>query len=173
MPVPLTQNYITKDCLVSAGVSKWYIIPFASVTATTVVANVVTVITKATGIAFKTYAQEMEQSTWTYDGASTMANGTKAYDWNATLKAVGLNTLDQQEFDLLIQNKLLLVAEMVNGDNWMLGRGFGSMGIESKLDVGTAMGDYQGTVITIKGRSNVPALKVDSTIIATLSTPGV
>jgi len=168
MPCPLTQNYVLKDCLTTAGVESWLVTPFANVLTTTLTANVVTAITKT--LAWKSYAQETEQSMWSYTGAGTNANGTKAYDWSATIKTNGLNTLDQQELDTLLSNKVVLIAKMYNGEYWMLGRTFGSTAIDSAFESGTAMGDFQGTTLTVKGRSNAPAVKVDTAIIAALLT---
>lgn len=166
MPCPLTQNFTLKDCLATAGVESWLVTPFSNVLTTTVAANIVTVITKT--LPWKSYAQEVEQSTWDYSGTGTQAAGTKAYDWTATIVANGLNTLDAEEFNTLISNKCVFIAKMYNGDYWMLGRTFGTSGMDSKFDAGKAMNDFQGTTITIKGRSNVPALKVDPTIVAGL-----
>lgn len=166
MACPLTQNYVNKDCKSVAGVKKFYITPFANLLTTTVVANVVTVITKT--LTWKTYAQESEIANWDYTGAGSLANGTYAYDWNATMKCMALNTLDTVEFDLLLKNKLVLIAEMENGDFWMLGRDYGCSVDNTKFESGTAFGDFIGTTIAIKGRSSNPMLKVDSTIIAGL-----
>jgi hypothetical protein len=166
MACPLGSNYTPKDCLTTAGVKSWYITPFSNVTASTVTSNVVTAITKT--VAFKTYAQQAETSTWTYTGDGTQANGAYAYDWEATIKTFGLETADQVEFELLIKNKLLLIAEMNDGTYWMLGRDYGSNAVNDAFVAGTAFNDYQGDTIVIKGRAKTKALKVDSTIIAGL-----
>ncbi|CAB4204300.1 hypothetical protein UFOVP1393_45 [uncultured Caudovirales phage] len=168
MPCPLTQNYTLKDCLSTAGVASWYITPFSNMLTAVLTANVVTAITKT--LAFKTIAQEIEQGTWSYTGAGTSAAGTKAYDWECSIKMNGLNTLDQQEIELILSNKVVLIAVMQNGDAWMLGRGYGSNAIDSKFEAGTAMGDFIGTTLTVKGRSSVSAVKVDPTILAGLLT---
>lgn len=166
MACPLTQNYVTKDCLQTAGVASWYITPFANITASTLTANVVTAVTHT--VAFKTIAQEIEQGNWSYTGTSATANGSIAFDWQAVVKMVGLNTLDQEEINLILQNKCVLIAVMQNGDAWMLGREFGSTGIDSAFESGTAMGDFIGTTVTVKGRATAMAKKVDPTILAGL-----
>jgi len=163
MPCPLTQNYTVQDCLTTAGVKSWIITPFSNMLTAPLTANVVTAITKTA--TFKSYAQPVESGTWSYTGNGTTANGSRAYDWEATVKTIGLGTADQQEFDLLIQNKLVLIAEMNDGTYWMLGRTYGSISVDTKFEAGTAMNDYQGTMIIVKGRSNAPAVKVDATII--------
>ena len=166
MSCPLTQNYVNKDCKSVAGVKKFYITPFANLLTTTVVANVITVITKT--LAWNTYAQESEIANWDYTGTGSLANGTYAYDFNVTMKCMGLNTLDSQEFETLLKNKLVLIAEMENGDFWMLGRDYGCSVDNTKFETGTAFGDFIGSTIAIKGRSNTSMLKVDPTIIAAL-----
>jgi len=166
MACVLTQNYVTKDCLQTAGVASWYITPYSNVTASTLTSNVVTAVTHT--VPFKTIAQEIEQGNWTYTGTGTSANGSKAYDWQALIKMVGLNTLDQEELNLILQNKCILIAVMQNGDAWMLGREFGSTGIDTAFNSGTALNDFIGTDLTIKGRGTVPAKKVDPTILAGL-----
>lgn len=169
MACPLTQNYATKDCLQTAGVASWYITPFSNMLTATLTANVVTAITKT--VAFKTIAQEIEQGNWTYTGTGAAANGSHAYDWQVLIKMVGLNTLDQEEINLILQNKCVLIAVMQNGDAWMLGKEFGSTGIDSAFNSGTALGDFIGTDVTVKGRATMPAKKVDPTILAGLLTP--
>lgn len=166
MSCPLTQNYVNKDCKSVAGVKKFYITPFANLLTTTVVANVITAITKT--LAWHTYAQESEIANWDYTGTGSLANGTYAYDFNATMKCMGLNTLDSQEFETLLKNKLVLIAEMENGDFWMLGKDYGCSVDNTKFETGTAFGDFIGSTIAIKGRSNTSMLKVDPTIIAAL-----
>ena len=168
MSCPLTQNYVNKDCKSVAGVKKFYVTPFANLLTTTVVANVITVITKT--LAWKTYAQESEIANWDYTGTGSLANGTYAYDFNATMKCMGLNTLDTVEFETLLKNKLVLIAEMENGDFWMLGKDYGCSVDNTKFETGTAFGDFIGSTIAIKGRSNTSMLKVDPTIIAGLLT---
>lgn len=163
MPCPLTQNYVNKDCKSVAGVKKFYITPFSNILTTTVAANVVTVITST--VPFKTYAQESEIANWDYTGTGSLANGTYAYDWNATLKCMGLNTLDSQEFELLLKNKIVMIAEMENGDFWMLGKDYGASVDNTKFETGTAFGDFIGSTIAVKGRSNTSMLMVDPAII--------
>lgn len=169
MACPLTQNYTTKDCLETAGVASWYITPFSNMLTAVLTANVVTAITKT--VEFKTIAQEIEQGNWTYTGTGAVANGSHAYDWQALIKMVGLNTLDQEEIQLILKNKCVLIAVMQNGDAWMLGREFGSTGIDSAFNSGTALNDFIGTDLTVKGRGTMPAKKVDPTILAGLLTP--
>ena len=169
MACPLTQNYVTKDCLETAGVASWYITPSSNITGSTLTANVVTAITKT--VAFKTIAQEIEQGNWTYTGTGAAANGSHAYDWQCLIKMVGLNTLDQEELLLILKNKCVLIAVMQNGDAWMLGREFGSTSIDTAFNSGTALGDFIGTDLTIKGRATMPAKKVDTSILAGLLTP--
>lgn len=163
MPCPLTQNYVNKDCKSVAGVKKFYITPFSNILTTTVVANVVTVLTST--VPFKTYAQESEIANWDYTGTGSLANGTYAYDWNATLKCMGLNTLDSQEFETLLKNKIVMIAEMENGDFWMLGKDYGASVDNAKFETGTAFGDFIGSTIAVKGRSNTSMLMVDPTVI--------
>jgi hypothetical protein len=166
MPCLLTQNYTVKDCLTPAGVASWYITPFANMLTAVLTANVVTTITKT--VAFKTIAQEIEQGTWSYSGAGTSASGALAFDWEAMIKMNQLNTLDQEEITLILKNKCVLIAVMQNGDAWMLGREFGSTGIDSKFESGAALGDFMGTTLTVKGRATAAAKKVDPTILAGL-----
>ena len=166
MACPLTQNYALKDCLTPSGVASWYITPFANMLTAVLTANVVTTITKT--VAFKTIAQEIEQGTWSYTGAGTSASGAQAFDWEAMIKMNQLNTLDQEEITLILKKKCVLIAVMQNGDAWMLGREFGSTGIDSKFESGAALGDFMGTTLTVKGRATVAAKKVDPTILAGL-----
>lgn len=166
MSCPLTQNYTPQDCLTTAGVEYYLVTPWSNMTASTLTANVVTAITKT--VAFKKYKQNPEVATWSYTGDGSQANGSYAYDWEAMFKTFGLSTADQDELELLMKNKLLLIAAMNDGTFWMLGRDYGSNAMNDKFEAGTAMGDYQGSTITIKGRSKTKMVKVDSSIIAGL-----
>ena len=168
MSCPLTQNYALKDCLTPAGVASWYITPFSNMLTAVPTANVITAITKT--VAFKTIAQEIEQGSWSYTGTGTSASGSNAYDWEAIIKMHQLNTLDQEELALILKNKCVLIAVMQTGDAWMLGREFGSNSIDDKFESGTALGDFMGTTLTIKGRATAKAKKVDPTILAGLLT---
>lgn len=166
MACPLTQNYTLKDCLTPAGVASWYITPFSNVLTSTLIANVVSAITKT--VTWKTIAQEIEQGTWSYTGAGTSASGALAFDFEAAIKMHQLNTLDQEEITLILKNKCVLIAVMQNGDAWMLGREFGSNSIDSKFESGAALGDFMGSTLTVKGRATVAAKKVDPAILAGL-----
>lgn len=168
MACPLSQNYAVKDCLTPAGVASWYITPFSNMLTAVMTSNVVTAITKT--LAFKTIAQEIEQGSWTYTGTSSQPNGSHAFDFEAIIKMHQLNTLDQEEITLILKNKCVLIAVMQNGDAWMLGREFGTNGIDSKFESGTALGDFMGTNLTVKGRATQAAKKVDPTILAGLLT---
>ena len=166
MSCPLTQNYTPQDCATTAGVDYYLITPFSNVTASTLTANVVTAITKT--VAFKKYKQVAETATWSYSGDGSQANGSYAYDWEATFKTLGLSQADQDELELLMKNKLILIAAMNDGSFWMLGRDYGTTSMNDKFDAGTAFGDFQGSVVTLKGRSKTKMVKVDSAIITGL-----
>lgn len=166
MPCPLTQNYINKDCKSVGGVVKYYITPFANLLTSALTSNVVTAITKT--VTWKMYEQEPEVANWDYTGSGSMANGTYAYDFNAMFKCRGLNTLDTDELELLLKNKIVLIAEMSNGDFWMLGRTYGASVDNTKFETGSAFGDFIGNTVMIKGRSTTSMVKVNSAIIAAL-----
>ena len=161
----LSQNYVNKDCAQVAGIVRYLITPFSNVTATTLTSNVVTAITNT--VDFKTYAQEPEIANWKYTGTFG-SQGNSGYDWVATFDSNGLNTLDQEELVELAKCKLIVIAEMVDGTYWMLGRDYGGRVSGDAFDAGTKFEDFIGSKVEIKGRSNVKMKKVDSTIIAGL-----
>lgn len=165
MACPLSSNYSTKDCLTVAGVVKYYITPFANVLTAVLTSNVVTAITKT--LPWKTYDQEPEKANWDYT-LVTGGVGTSGYDWNANIDTQGLSTTDQDEFELLTKNKLVVIAEMNDGSFWMLGRSYGGRVSADAFASGTKMEDKIGNTITIKGKSKTKMVKVDPTIITGL-----
>ena len=166
MACVLTQNYVPKDCKEAAGVVSYYLTPFSNMLTAVLTSNVVTAITKT--VAWKKYSQEPEIADWKYTGASDGKNLTYAYDWEANFQTWGLNTLDQDELELLMKNKLVLIAEMADGTFWMLGRTYGGHVVSDAFESGVAFGDFRGSKVGIKGRSSTKMVKVDSTIIAAL-----
>jgi len=161
---PLTQSYTPKDCLSTAGVRSYIITPFANMLTSTVTANVVTAITKTA--TFKQYKQQPETATFSYTGDGTTANGTYAYDWEATFKTYGTELLDQVELELLMKNRLIIIAELEDGTYWMLGRDYGSNAINDKFEAGTTFNSFIGSTVVVKGRSKTKFLQVNQAIIA-------
>lgn len=163
--MPLTQNYVNKDCAQVAGVVRYLVTPFSNVTASTLTSNVVTAITNT--VDFKVYEQEPEIATWKYTGAFG-AQGNVGYDFEGNFDCNGLNTLDVEELANLASCKLLIIAEMNDGNYWMLGRQYGCRLSGDAFEAGVKFEDFIGSKVTFKGRSTVKAKKVDSTIIAGL-----
>ena len=165
---PLSQNYTPRDCKKPAGVVRYLVTPFANVLTSTITAGVVTAITKT--VAFKEYKQEPEianfKSTATGDGKTS----SYAYDYEVNFETTGLETLQSDELEKILAQKMFIVAEMANGDYYELGLQYGlhtaTMGFES----GVAFGDFQGDKIQLKGRGTRRPKKVDSGIIAGLLT---
>lgn len=168
MACALTQSYTPRDCKAPAGVVGYYLIEYANVTAMTITANVVTAITKATGKVFRKYSQEAETADWKYSGTSDAKMGSFGYDIEANFQTYGLDTTLNAEIELLIKNKLLIIAEMNDGQFYLLGKEYGMHVVTDSFESGVAFGDFQGDKIQLKGRATTKAPKVDSTIIAGL-----
>jgi hypothetical protein len=165
----LTQNYVNKDCAQVAGVVRYLITDFSNVTASTLsVANIVTAITKT--VAFKSYAQEPETANFKYT-ATFGAQGNLGYDFEGNFDVNNLSTLDQEELAIMSPCKLLIIAEMVDGTYWMLGRQYGCRLSGDAFDAGMKFEDFIGSKVTFKGRSSVKMKKVDSSIVAALLLP--
>lgn len=166
MACPLTQSYTPRDCKAPAGVVSYILTPFANMLTTTVTANVVTAITKTT--TFKQYKQNPEVADWKYTLTSDGKTGTYGYDFEATFQTLGTEILDQVELETLTKNKLVVIAEMADGTYYMLGKEYGCNVTADAYESGVAFSDFQGSKVSIKGRSKTKMLKVDSTIIAGL-----
>ena len=163
---PLTQNYAPKDCKESAGIVRYIVTPFANMLTSTVVANVVTAITKT--LTWKTYAQNPEIADVKFTLSGDGKSGTYGYDFEANFQTYGIEILDQVELELLTKNKLVVIAEFTNGTYIMLGRDYGCNVVSDAFESGVAFNDFQGSKVSIKGRAKSKFLKVDSTIIAGL-----
>ncbi len=164
----LSQSYVNKDCAGVAGVVRYYITPLPNVLTAVLTANVVTAITKT--VTWKQYDQEPEIANWKYT-LTPGAQGNSGYDWEASFDSNGLNTLDQEELAAIAPCKIVMIAEMVDGTFWMLGRTYGCRMAGDAFDAGTKFEDFIGSKVSFKGRSNVKMKKVDPAIIAALLTP--
>jgi hypothetical protein len=166
MACPLTTNYTPRDCKAPGGVKRFIITPFTNMLTFTVTAGVVTAITKT--VTFKSYAQEPETANWKQTLASDQKMGSYGFDIEASFKTYGNDPLVNAELLVLTKNKLVMIAEEVDGTYTLLGSEYGMFVSADAFDAGTAFTDFKGDAITLKGRSVGKCPTVDPAIIAAL-----
>lgn len=175
MACSLTQGHTPKTCKTSAGTKSFLIAEFLNIDFApgkfTKTAGVITKIDPIGGLTaplFYQYKQKAEVAMWKQTGTSDPKTGTVAYDVEASLELLGLDTLTQVELDNVIKNTVCLIAEDTDGTYWFLGEDYGMDLVSDGLESGTAMGDFRGNKLSFKGRAFTRVAKVDPTIIAGL-----
>ena len=166
MACPLTTNYTPRDCKAPGGVKRFLITPFTNLVTSTVAAGVVTAITKT--VPWKVYLQEPETASWKQTLASDQKAGSYGFELEAMFKTWGNDPLVNAELLLLTQNKLVMIAEEMDGTYTMLGIEFGMFVASDAFDSGTAFTDFKGDTISLKGRSAGKCPTVSAGIIAAL-----
>ncbi len=170
MPCALTSSY-TLDCKDAIGGLKSVLfIEFKNVTTITVVANVVTAITKAAAKTFYKYELAKETSQFTETVTASAQNGTTYYAQSLNIILNKLQTATRNEILLLAQNNLIGIAEDKNGKYWLLGRLNGLDISGGTAQSGTASGDRNGYELTFDAQEKELAIEVNAGIIAGLLT---
>lgn len=172
MPCSLTQDY-NLDCRSNfGGVKTSHVIEFENITAMTVAAGKITVITKATGKFFRKY--NLVAHTGEAEDAVTRSaeTGTSSSKQSVKFPINKMTTAVRNELILLGQNILVWVITDNNGTSWLYGYEFGMTLTNTVAKTGKALADKNGYDLTFEGMEKTFAYEVDSTIVAGLITPG-
>lgn len=176
MACALTQGYTKKQCKDPSGVAEYIIGEWANVAWTdnakfALTANVVTTFTMASGKQAWSYKQVPAIAHWKQTGAGDAKTGGFGYKVEVNLQIQGIETLTQEESELLLKNTLFVVARHNDGTYWLLGHEFGLDASNVDTDSGTEMTSFKGDIIKLVGSATIKPKKVTSGLIAALLTP--
>ena len=162
-----------QDCQEFAGgVKTVHLIEFANVTTLTVVAGVVTVLTKASGKQFRKY--EIQAHTGEADDAGSVnaENGTRMTKQSVKFPLNGMSVAVRNEIELLAVNRLLIVIEDENGLYWLYGKDYGMRLKTYTAKTGKVLSDRNGYELAFEGEEKNLAPNIGSVIALALETPG-
>lgn len=171
-PCALTQGYVLDCGRDNTGGSKEFYIGEHSAFAFTVAAGVVTAITKDSGKQFFKYEQVKQVSETQEELTASEENGT-VFSKQTIKLVINKRQVDiRNEIMLLAQSPLAIIEVDQNGDAWLYGADRGVNLAPSIAKSGRLMGDRNGYELNFEGFEPELAYKVDSALIATLTTPG-
>lgn len=169
----LTQGYV-QDCQnFFGGIKTVFVIEFPNVTTLTVVAGVVTVLTKATGKSFRKYDIHAHTAEAEDAGAVTKEAGTRMTKQSVKFPINGLSAAMREEIDLLAQNRLMFVMLDNNGLYWLYGANFGMRLNTYTAKTGSKLSDRNGYELAFEGEEKFLAPNVGNAIGIVLETVGV
>lgn len=172
MPCLLTQGYAL-DCRDGiGGIKEVYIIEKDNISAYTETSGVVTAITKTTGSKFRRYYLNRETSNASETGNGSEQNGTNFYSQNVTIVLNRRSATIRNELMLLAKNNVVIITVENGGKYFLYGRTQGLQLNGLETGTGTAWGDRNGSTLPFVGNETELAPEVQSSVIATLETPG-
>lgn len=168
----LTQDYNFGCDVGVGGVKEAYLIELENISALVDSSGTITTITKATGKIFRKY--QLVQETANFDETITgnIQNGTLFYAQKGTIIINKQQVAVRNEILLLAKNRLVVVFADNNGIYRLFGRINGLRLLSGSITTGTAWGDRSGYSLEFTGNENEAAPFVDSSVIASLQTPG-
>lgn len=168
----LTQGYVL-DCGRdnTGGCKEFYIAEFSAITLT-IVAGVVTAITKITGKQFFKYAQVKQVSETSEELTASEENGTVFAKQSIKLVINKRQVSVRNEIMLLAQSPLMIVEIDQNGKAWLYGAYNGVLLAPSTATSGKALGDRNGYALNFEGFEPQLAYEVQGSLVAALTTPG-
>jgi hypothetical protein len=173
MSCALTQGHVLA-CRDSKGGSKeFYIIAKDDLAALTALAGAMTVITKDAAKQFYKYEQEVGVAEADEVITNNRENGTTYVEQSVKLVINKRQTTVRNEIQLLAQNRLVIIEVDNNGEGWLYGFDNGLMMESGSAKSGKGWGDRNGYEFEFKGAQKELAYQVSSTLVATLTTPGV
>jgi len=159
------------DCnKTSGGVQKVYLVEFDDVTAyAKSSAGLVTSITLASGVVFKNYEVQREDSDWTQGFVGIRENRTIAWDQLLRLKIHKNSTAIAAEVAALAKLTGMAIVQNEDDTYWLLGADSGlDMTNTTAYQSGILREDMNGYTIEMGGKEKLNAPMIDSTIIAGL-----
>ncbi len=169
----LTQSNLIPCRSSKGGVVEFYVAPVDDKIAgqPTATSGIITAFAMQTGKKFWTYKMEKENASF-FDNIKTDAtNGAKWNEQGGTAVIKQLTAANRNEFELLAQNRLMVIFKDNNGIYWLLGE---TNGLDvASIDGGTgkAYNDLNGYTVTFAGREPVSAQQVTGSLITALTNP--
>tara|TARA_R110002126_G_scaffold108721_3_gene245413 strand:- start:1730 stop:2260 length:531 start_codon:yes stop_codon:yes gene_type:complete len=100
---------------------------------------------------------------------SSRENGTVFYEQTLNLTLTKLDLLTQQELIEIVKARPHVMVEDYNGNFLLVGAVNGADCSGGTIVTGAAMGDLSGFTLTMAGQETLPALFVDSAIVAAVT----
>lgn len=171
MACALTQGY-SLDCKDSAGgVKNVWIANFSNVSGVTAADGVISAINKANNGRFWKYEQYRGTAEAFEDITGSPENGTVFYAQTVNLAMRKMQASIRNEIKLLAAALTVMVVQDKNDKYWYYGESHGMDLNTGKISTGKALGDKNGYDLTFTGEEPSPAQEVNSSVIATLTTP--
>jgi hypothetical protein len=169
MPCNLTAGFTLDACKdLHGGAKSLRITELANVSSITETAGVITAITMVATKKFYNFIFKKEVINFKETENVDEENDTAEYVIEVTAKKNALTTTTRNTLLLLAQNTLCIIAEDNNGKYWLLGEKYGLTKSGSR-ESGTKFADFNGSMLTFKGKEIAPFKEVDSSIIAALT----
>jgi len=173
MACALTMGYV-QDCQeFSGGVKSVHIIEFANISpAPTVVAGIVTVLTKVTGKQFRKYEIEAHQGEADNEGEVSRETGGRRVMQSIKFPINGMSVAVRNEIELLAATRLMIAIEDENGLFWLFGKEYGMRLKTYSAKTGKALLDRNGYELVFESEEKALAPNIGSVIALALETPG-
>jgi hypothetical protein len=173
MPCALTQSNLIPCRSSRGGVDEFYIAALEDkITGQpTSTSGIITAFTMQSGKKFWTYKMEKENASFFDNIKTDPANGSKWNEQGGTAVIKQLTAANRNEFELLAQNRVMIIYKDGNGLYWLLGE---TNGLDiTSIDGGTgkAYNDLNGYTITFAGREPVSARQVTGSLMTALTNP--
>lgn len=176
MSCALTQDYSLGCQDFFGGVNETYVMEFSGIEpgGITIVpgSGVVTGLTKTSGSFFRRYEIEAHQADSKEALTVNKANGTKSVKQTLQFPINGMSVSIRNEIEKIAANRLVWVIIDNNGIAWMYGKDFGMRLTTANAGTGKALADRNGYDLTFESEEKYLAVKVDSSVVADLQTPG-
>ena len=163
MPCAVTAGY-TLDCKDAVGGLKNIYFANGLPSAATITSTTVSGISNVSGVSFYKY-ELMPQAadSFTEEITATPANGNVFYTQTVVANFAKMSQADRNRWYTLAQARVLTIIEKKDGTFWLLGQVNGLEVSAGSHTSGAAMGDFNGTQITLTGMEATPAQILTST----------
>ena len=170
MACALTSGYTYIGCKGGlSGLDEVLWSEFANVTVTTVVANVITVITMTGATKYRKYVLDKDMGMDSSDMTFTSASGTLSSLHKVDFTIKGITTAMQAELKLAMQNVLSVIVKRRDGTYWMYGRTKGMDIMTTTAGSAKEATGFTGHNISLQGIEPDFAIEVTGSIMAAIT----
>ena len=166
MPCTQTLSGLIRDCLSNmGGILEVMIAIYDDVTGVTITEGMVTAITMASSAKFKKYYFAKNTGSLTSTYSMDAASGVKYVTSDLVLQFNRMETAKRVEITALALGDLVVIAKDANGKYWYLGKDEPVNASACDAQTGTARGDANRYLVTLRDESLEMPYEVDPTII--------
>lgn len=160
---------VTLDCKgVAGGIDSIYIAEFENVASVTSSSGTVTAISMVSGKKFYTYQVRPENAEYKQDQTFSKENQSYFSKQTLTFDIFKMSAKNRNIIKLLVQNRVMVIVKSTEGTYWLLGQTRGMDVVTVAESTGKAMGDKNGSLLTLECNEPDPANTVNSGIISAL-----